>query len=80
MASKKTTDNPDELTPEQAAARAAGDPVEVDEPVEVTSGDFTDTVLHGGVEYPRGTDSSKVKPKLTADQRERLTDLGLIAD
>ena len=79
MATKKT-DNADELTPQQAADRLAGDPVPEQPPVEVEKGELTDTVIHGGAEWPRGTKTSAIKPKLKADELDRLEELGLVAE
>lgn len=77
----KKADSPDELTisPEDQAARDAGDPVVDTTPVEVEKGELTDAVLHGGVEWPRGTKLTALKPKVDADTKERLVDLGLVA-
>lgn len=80
MATKKTDDNPDILTPEQQAARDAGlseGPPEP--PAEVAKGELTDSILHGGKEWPRGTKASALKPKLKAEEVERLEELGKIA-
>jgi hypothetical protein len=79
MARKTDTDNPDTLTPEQQGARDAGlSEAPAEPPAEVSKGEFTDTVLHEGIEYPRGTKASAVKPKLTDEEKSRLKDLGLI--
>lgn len=80
MAKSSKAENPDILTEEQQAARDAGvDAAPPEPPAEVSKGEFTDTVIRGGEEYPRGTKASSVKPKLTDDEKERLEDLGLIA-
>ena len=77
----KKADSPDELTisPEDQAARDAGDPVVDTTPVEVEKGELTDSVIHGGQEWPRGTKVTAIKPKLDADTKARLEDLGLVA-
>lgn len=80
MAAKSDTKNPDILTAEQQAARDAGlEAAPPEPPAEVAKGEFTDTVIHAGVEYPRGTKATAVKPKLTDEEKDRLEDLGLIA-